>query len=266
MSSGKLKNLIILILLLTCGFLLALVLPARIEMQRRSEETTRRLRELMAEANVTLACALPQAADLRAAELAEESAIYADVVTTLLGDKVLSSQTAYRTEYSAEGGTLLLRTGGFSAVLQGRRAAPDPLAETQSLLASFGVTPVSLRREDAEGVQRFYAAPQLFGVPIFSAELCFVYRDVVLTEVSGLPLREACVTVTGQKSCCSAQDALVAFWGKRLSLGWVGSRVVSISQGYLPTDGGRVQPVWMLGTDTGAYCVDGLTRAVFRAD
>lgn len=266
MSTGKLKNLIILILLLTCGFLLVLVLPARMEMHRRSEETTRRLRELMAEADVTLECALPEAKDLRAAELAGSGTIYADVVKALLGDKVLSSQTAYRTEYTADGGTLLLRTNGFTAALQGREAAPDPRAETETLLAGFGITHYTLRREDGEDALCFFAAPQLYGVPLLSSELCFVYRDGVLTEVSGLPLREACVTPTGQKRCCSAQDALVAFWGKRLSLGWVGSRVESIEQGYLPEDPGTLRPVWKIGTDTGAYYVDGLTRAVIRAD
>ncbi len=266
MSAGKVKNLIILILLLVCGFLLALVLPARLEARRRSEENTRRLRELMAEADVTLECALPDAPDLRAAEFSNGGALYADVVTALLGDIVLSQQSAYRTEYTADGGTLLLSADGFSASLHDREAAADPRAEAEALLARFGMTAFSLRSEEAEDALRFSVTPQLYGAPLFSAELVFVYRDSVLTEVSGLPLRESCVTVTGQKRCCTAQDALVAFWGARLSLGWVGSRVEGVSQGYLLADASRLQPVWRIETDTGAYYVDGLTRNVFRAN
>lgn len=266
MSAGKVKNLIILILLLVCGFLLALVLPARLEARQRSEENTRRLRELMAEADVTLDCALPETVDLRAAEIPDTNALYADVVTALLGDKVLSKQTAYRTEYASEYGTLLLSADGFTASLQGREAAADPRAETEALLARFGMTRFTLQQAAEQNTLRIRVSPQLYGVPLFSAELVFTYRDGVLTEVAGLPLRESCVTVTGQKRCCTAQDALVAFWGERLSLGWVGSRVEALSQGFLLTDASRLQPVWRIETDTGAYCVDGLTRTVFRAN
>ncbi len=266
MSAGKVKNLIILILLLVCGFLLTLVLPARLEARRRSEENTRRLRELMAEADVTLECALPEASDLRASEFPDVHARCADVVTALLGDKVLSRQTAYRTEYSSESGTLLLSAEGFSAELRGRAAAADPRAETEALLARFGMTAFALRSEETKDALRFSVTPQLYGAPLFSSELVFDYRDGVLTRVSGLPLRESSVTVTGQKRCCTAQDALVAFWGARLSLGWVGSRVEGLSQGFLLAGASRLQPVWRVETDTGAYYVDGLTRNVFRAN
>ena len=37
MSAGKVKNLIILILLLVCAFLLALVIPAKLEARRRAD-------------------------------------------------------------------------------------------------------------------------------------------------------------------------------------------------------------------------------------
>ena len=68
MSAGKVKNLIILILLLVCAFLLALVIPAKLEARRRAEENTERLRQLMQEANVTLTEYVPETVDLRAAE------------------------------------------------------------------------------------------------------------------------------------------------------------------------------------------------------
>ena len=266
MSAGKVKNLIILILLLVCAFLLALVIPARLEARRRAEENTERLRRLMQEANVTLTDRVPETTDLRAAERTEGADAYLDTVSALLGEQVLSQQTAYRTEYSSAKGTLRLNANGFTAELRDRETAESPQAEVEALLARFGVTRFDLRQEPQADGERFIATPYLYGVPVFSSELQFSYRDGALTTVSGSLVREDCTAIAGQKRCCSAQDALIAFWGARLSLGWVGSRVEALSQGFLLADASRLQPVWRIETDTGAYCVDGLTRNVFRAN
>lgn len=266
MSAGKLKNLIILILLLVCGFLSALVIPSRLEARRIDAENTQRLRRLMEEANVTLACDVPEALPLYAAERTDEGQPYLPVITALLGEQVLSQQKSYRTEYRASGGVLRLSADGFTAELHDRAPAADPQAEAEQLLQQLGVTHYDLRREDDGRRIRIFAVLSLCDAPLFLKEFCFTFEDGALCEVSGTPVAEDSIAVTGQRRCCSAQDALIAFWGGRLSVGWVGSRIDGIVQGYLLADGTRLQPTWRIVTDTGEFYVDGLTKAVYNAD
>ena len=266
MSAGKVKNLIILILLLVCCFLLALVVPARLEARRRTEENTQRLRRLMQEANVTLTDRVPETLELRAVELAEGGDAYLDAVSALLGEQVLSQQTAYRTEYSSARGVLQLNAGDFTAELYDRAPAESPQAEIETLLARFGVTRFSILQVPDPDGEQYIATPYLYGAPVFSFGLRFSYRDGALTAVSGSLAREDFAVVSGQKRCCSAQDALIAFWGGRLAVGWVGSRLEEVSQGYLAADATRLQPVWRIVTDTETYYVDGLTKAIFRTE
>lgn len=265
MSAGKLKNLIILILLLVCGFLSALVIPSRLEARRIDAENTQRLRRLMEEADVTLACDVPEALPLYAAERTDEEQPYLSVITVLLGKQVLSQQKAYRTEYRASGGVLRLNADNFTAELYDRAPAADPQAEAEQLLRQFGITHYDLRREDDGKRIRIFAVLSLCDAPLFLKEFCFTFEDGALCEVSGTPVTEDGIAVTGQR-CCSAQDALIAFWGGRLSVGWVGSRIDDIVQGYLLADGTRLQPAWRIVTDTGEFFVDGLTKTVCSAD
>jgi len=89
-----------------------------------------------------------------------------------------------------------------------------------------------------------------------------------------LSLVEGCFYYGGQtpsrvseQSCISAADALIAFLSARYDLGWVGSSIVSLSQGYLRSDTAsastlQLSPVGNLETDPGTFLINGLTGAV----
>ena len=66
-----------------------------------------------------------------------------------------------------------------------------------------------------------------------------------------------------------AQSALTQLLAGRDALGWVGSSVTGLTQGYLPADsaggGIRLVPVWLIETDTGNFFVNGITREVTAA-
>ena len=53
---------------------------------------------------------------------------------------------------------------------------------------------------------------------------------------------------------------------RRDALGWVGSTVTSLTQGYLPSDqagtGIRFVPVWLVETDAGSFFINGITREI----
>ena len=52
----------------------------------------------------------------------------------------------------------------------------------------------------------------------------------------------------------------------RDALGWVGSAVTGLTQGYLPSDlagtGIRFVPVWLVETDAGGFFINGITREI----
>ena len=61
--------------------------------------------------------------------------------------------------------------------------------------------------------------------------------------------------------------ALMAFLDARFELGWLGSAVLGMEQGYLQSDTAsaamvHLTPVWRLRTDTGDFWIDGMTGVV----
>ena len=59
----------------------------------------------------------------------------------------------------------------------------------------------------------------------------------------------------------------MAFLDARYDLGWVGSAIESVVQGYARSETAaaaavHLTPVWRLETDTGVFQVNGLTREV----
>ena len=70
-----------------------------------------------------------------------------------------------------------------------------------------------------------------------------------------------------ENSSITAADAVVAFLAQRYTLGWVGSAITSITQGYVRSETAaaaavHLTPVWLLETDTGVFQVNGITREV----
>ena len=127
MAAGKLKNLIILILVLANVFLLALVIPARLSERQRRETADRELTELFADSGVTLPeGGVPDGVTIYPQEASTRPGDNLSAVTAVLGQQVVASESAYRTEYrSAQGEASLTADGAFSASVW--RNGGDPL-------------------------------------------------------------------------------------------------------------------------------------------
>ena len=74
------------------------------------------------------------------------------------------------------------------------------------------------------------------------------------------------ITRVSEQEAISAADALAQLLARRDALGWVGSTVTSLTQGYLPSDqagtGIRFVPVWLVETDAGSFFINGITREI----
>lgn len=271
MSGAKIKNFIILVFLLTIGFLLILVIPQQLELRSQTEDTGQLLAELCAQAGISLDPEiLPEDQTLYELELSASSTAEMSIATLLLEESVTVSQDASlaRSVYTASAGSCSFSgsDGGFSAELTTPRQTDGSLLEAaQKLLSSLGYDPVNLiLTENDDGTAVVTATQQYQGVPVFSANLTLTYVDGALKSMDGVfhtsdgqPIR------LSDTACITCADAIVAFLGARDTLGWVGAEITDVTQGYIRSGVAvNLTPVWRITTDTGTIEVNGITRAV----
>lgn len=270
MSTSRLKNIILLVLLVCALGLSAVAIPNRLSQTREQRQMLAELRTLYAGYALTLELdALPQEATLYSIELSDAGQQTA--AQALLGSRASHSggEERFESVYTAEGGTLTMtRSGGFTAVLTGRSAVKNPEKAARKLLRSMGFQPLTLQRTQTEGSRTtLHAGQSLLGVPVLSDGLELCYEDGCLTAVSGtFYTGNETITRVSEQPCISGADALAQMLAARDALGWVGSSVTGLYQAYQPTDtaasGIRFVPVWIVQTDAGSFCVNAITREI----
>lgn len=266
MPAGKVKNIIIMILAAANCLLLILVIPSRLEASRRAQRSSAQLAALFAEDNVTLRQEdIPETKTAYAMELPCGTADALPGIRALLGEQLLTRENVYHTEYTSENGICRIDGTAYTVTIDKGPAE----AELPTLTERMGGPWTELRRETAEDGSTVYRCARCFSeLPLLDGDTVFTCRNGALEEVSGRLLPTSAAPIrTGNKAGCSAQDALMAFWNSRMRLGWVGSEIRALRQGFLiaETDTpARVQlrPAWELSTDTGTFFVDGLSRSV----
>lgn len=272
MSVQKIKNLILLILALAVVFLTLLVIPTKTAQAREETALHDRLETLFSENGVQLdGSALPQSLRLYTISLDGIPQAAGSAVSVLLGSsaEVQDDTVRYSSVYtSARGACSVTANGAFSASLDGSLAYSDPVAGTKKLLRSMGFTAaaVSEAARKSAGVYAVTATQQILGVPVFSDGLTFTYTNGALESVEGVFFPGSTFTRVSESASISCADALVELLASRDSLGWVGSRITLVRQGYEHFDTAsaavRLVPVWRIDTDTGSFVVNGMTREI----
>lgn len=274
MPVSKLKNLVILILLLANFAMLALLLPGRMTQRREAASLRQSLSELYAAQDVALDPEIiPDSATLYVLELAEDTAADLQAAEALLGDQVQAqaNSTRYFHSYDSEYGTCSIsRTGAFHAQLSGLKENSDLTKAAKQLLKRMGFTYSALSQPERlrAGVYTITATQTVLDTPVFGGELVLTYSNNCLTALDGVFFTGAgTLTRVSEEACISAADALAAFLSARYALGWVGSEITGMEQGYLRSETAaaaavHLTPVWLLTTDTGAFYISGITGEV----
>ena len=266
MPVTKLKNIAILILLVANLILVAMMVPKRMAQAEAESDMRESLTQLYASQGVTLASgAIPANRTLYALQLAAETAAQVRAATALLGEQPVaqSDPAGWLSSFTAAGGSCSVgRHGVFQARLNGLDKDPE------QTLTDMGFAWTGMLRQD----EAVYATQTVLEVPIYDSGLTLTYNGRLLTAVDGVFF---CGTETpirvSEEACMSAADALVLFLDSRYDLGWVGSAVLSLEQGYLRADTAsaahvQLMPVWRLVTDTDSFYVDGLTGEFMAAE
>ena len=272
MPVSRIKNLIILILALTAAFLLVLVVPTKLAQLDEAREMRTRLQTLFASYGVSLdAESLPQGRSLYTLEISETERGVQTAAQALLGTSAAKeSSSRQRSVYTSAAGVCSFGAGGsFEALLSERAAVSNPSDDAVKLMRKFGFEASSVLAVSAsnEGKQQIFCTQALRGVPIFSDGLLLEYQNGVLVCISGqfFPGADQ-LTAVGAQSAISCADALVSLLSSRDTLGWVGSHILAVEQGYRYTDTAaatlRFIPVWLIETDTDRFYVNAVTGEV----
>lgn len=274
MPISKVKNIVIFILVLVNILLLCLVIPLVQERQAQAAEAYAQLETLMERYGVQLHTeTLPTTRTLYTVEFTPRDDGALPAMQALLGEMVLmeNDSTRYVQIYRSEQGICQLSRGSdLEARLEGREAASDLPAAAAAELEAMGLDTayVTTPTRSSAGIYSVTAVQRLLDVPVFTAALRCTFQNGVLSRMEGtLYFDTTDLCRTDDNTCCSAADALVAFLGSRDALGWVGSSVTDVAQGYCRAETAsaavvRLVPGWRISTDTGDFWVNGISRQV----
>lgn len=274
MPAPKLKNLAILILLLANVALALLALPGRMAEKKEEDDLQQSLCSLYARQEIRLEPeTIPDTTTLYVLELEENSQSDLQAVKALLGERLLvqDDSTRYLSAYSSPlGQCSISRSGEFSAQLTQADEVRSPERAAGRLLKTMGFShqPLPQAQRQSAGVYTLTATQTILDMPIFSEGLTLTFSNSRLTALNGVFFTGAeTLSRASEAACISAADALVAFLDARYALGWVGSTVTAIRQGYVRSETAaaavvRLTPVWQLETDTGVFRVHGMTGEV----
>ena len=273
MSVSRMKNLIILVLSICAACLLAVAVPNRLSQTHEQRRMLAELKTLYESYGLRIELdELPRSPTLYSVELSESGAQTA--AQALLGQKAVQPDGGdrFESEYTSELGTLTLtRTGGFSAVLTGGAHVRNYEKSAAKLLHSMGFQFQQLSRRQTEAGVTLEAEQTLLGVPVFGSGLTRSYADGQLQRVEGtFYTGSESITRVSEQQSITAADALTQLLAGRDALGWVGSQITGMQQGYLhsetATSALRFTPVWRVETDTTVFYVNGITREVRQAE
>ena len=273
MEWHRLKNIIILILLLLNGFLLVLVAARWSEAVQYDRAALERTVAALADRGIEVdPDGLLSPGELLPLSLERDPEAEQGLARALL-DEAVEADNLGGGLYLYRGalGEVSIRAGGeLSAALADSPAwdADSPEDHAAALLNKMGVS-ARLMDAGAQGNRTLVRFRQLWDkAPVFSCEVEFVYENGRLRGLQGTLLTAAQGTQEPGE-VLSLPTALMRFLDGVTATGDVCSAIRSMEAGYRissqPLSGGvRLTAVWLVSSDTADYYLDGATGALTR--
>ena len=273
MEWRRLKNIIILILVMLNGFLLVLVGLRRGEAAQYDRSALEYTVEVLAGRGIVVDPAgLSPAGDLPSLSLERDLETERKLVRALL-DEAVEADNRGGGLYLFQGalGEVSFRAGGGLSVILADSPAWDaagPEDHAAALLNKMGISARQLSTEIQDGRTSVRFRQLWNKVPVFSCEVEFVYENGRLRTVQGT-LLTAGQGVEEAGEVLSVPTALMRFLDGVTATGDVCSSIRSMEAGYRvasqPLSGGvRLTAVWLVSSDTADYYLDGATGALTR--
>ena len=273
MEGGKIKNIVIVILLILNGFLLFLVGGRRMETSHSHESARGSAVQIIRNAGIQLEDAVvPENTELPALQAQrdpeQEKALAAAVLGSEVSVEALGGEV-YRC-HNENGWIQFHSTGEFVAELEGAAFAlvGEAAQHAAGLLSALGFDSRVLADTVKDGTGSITLGQLLNGVPVLGCQAVAHYRDgqfVSITQGRRLP-GEA--QAAAPKETMSVSTALMRLYNGLKELGDVYTRIEEITPAYtMSADLSgivRLDPVWYVKTDTGIYQMDICTGQLGR--
>lgn len=273
MAWSKVKNIMILLLLLVNAFLLVLVGMRQGESRRYQDAALTQAIGVLEQNGIqvetqALGSAQGLYAQLVERDLEREGALAA----ALLGEEVEpENQGGGLYRYLGSRGQVSIRAGGVLTAQLNPDVSwhtQDPQAQAADLLGDMGV---EARQSGAQldrgtGTVCFYQLWQ--GQPLFSCQVVFTYEQGRLTGLEGTLLAAAPGQGTGQGQTITLPTALLRFLDAVVRGGEVCSRITAMQPGYLMAQSfsgsASLTPAWRIDSDTADYYLNAVTGELTR--
>lgn len=271
MRWSKIKNIIILLLVLVNAFLLAQVGLRTWRSQQAWRETRERMVAILERNDVSyLPAEVPGDLELTGRRVVLSPAGEAEaaaLVGPVSGQEALGTRTTYLGDLGA---VTFSSSGDVEAVFSPGACPPkaDRAAQGLDLLSSLGVRARLAGQEEIAGASVFRYVQLWNDVPVPEWSATLVWGQEGLERLS---LRR----LAGTEELLPAQDTLDAATALTRLLdelnrgeGYVCSQISAIYPGYLVSGAGTLTltPAWFIQTDTWRFAVDGYTGAVTAAE
>lgn len=274
MEWRKLKNLIILILLLVNGFLLVLVAVRWEESLRYERSALEYAVQVLENSGIRVETdAIAPADRLPPLNVERDSEQEARLARALLGNTVQAENRGGGLHlYQNGGGELSIRAGGeLSAELADDPVwlVKDPERHAAGLLKQMGIDAQQTAVDKEDGWTRVRFRQLWDGAPVFSCEVEFSYRDSRLSSIQGTLLIAGQAGTTQEGEAMTLPTALLRFLDGVTNTGDVCSAVQSMQAGYRaaaqPLSGSvHLTPAWLVSSNTADYYLDAVTGSLTR--
>ncbi|MBE6995824.1 MAG: hypothetical protein E7429_03730 [Ruminococcaceae bacterium] len=267
MDRHRLKNIIIIILLLLNGFLLSALLIREAAVRSAHSRTVDQLTALFAEDDMILyenafSSATPPAELSFTRDLVREQAVAA----FFLGDALVQDDESdgLRAVYTRGAGSSAQFRSGGSFAITGIPARGDAETLCREFCRTFSYeAPVFTL--DAQGSGMAVAVAVHNGLSVYNCTVSFSITEGALTSVIGTLLPAAGTAVPFQKEPLSAPAALITFQQYRRESGASASAVTAIALCYELQSSAvslSLSPAWCIETDIAKYYVDCVSGTV----
>lgn len=272
MESAKLKNIVLVILLLTNALLLGLMIFQQLENHQHRRQALADAVILLEQKGIAADLdALPDGDFPGPMALERDATRERELFTALLGDDTSLSQRGLVSYYTGSYGTAEVRGDGAFAVRFPSQAYPL-LGESMevhalAVLERMGFHGQLVGADAGTGVVT--AVECWKDTPIFSCTITLTYEDGCLRAIGGTRLVGVPAADSRQGAPLSTATLLLRFRSGIMDSGSACTAILEATQGYTLRANAagqlRLVPVLRLETDTNPYLLDALTGSLSRA-
>lgn len=273
MEGGKIKNIVIVILLILNGFLLFLVGGRRMETSHSHESARNSAIQIIRNGGVQLEGEIvPENTELSALQAQrdpeQEKALAAAVLGADVSVEALGGEV-YRC-HNENGWIQFHSTGEFMAELEGPAfiLQGEAAQHAAGLLLGLGFDSRVLADTVQDGTGSVTLGQLLNGVPVLDCQAVARYRDGVLVSITQGRRLPGVAHAAAPKETLSVSTALMRLYNGLKELGDIYTRIEEITPAYTMSvdlsGTARLDPVWYVKTDAGVYQMDLCTGQLGR--